>query len=61
MPRIRGIKAARDALCDGSGIGQSDTEVSEEAVAGNDAAAAMTVARIASGERSIGGWSVDGG
>lgn len=36
-------------------MGQSETEVSEEAVAGNEDAAAMTVARIASGERSIGG------
>lgn len=36
-------------------MGQSETEVRDEAVAGYDDAEAMTVARMASGERSIGG------
>lgn len=61
MPRILGIRDARAALWDGSGIGQSFTEVRDEAVAGKEAAAASTVAWIASGASWVGGSERGGG
>lgn len=48
-------------MCAGSGIGVSDMAVSAEAVAGNEDAAARTMARKASGESSEGGWDGGGG
>lgn len=59
---IRGRRDARSALSLGSGIGVSEVAaVRAEAIDGNAEAYDRTVARSASGERSIGGSSGGGG
>lgn len=60
-PRIRGSSAASDALSAGSGTGVSATAVVRaDAAAGNEGAAASTMARIASGGRCVVGGSLGG-